>query len=88
MIFAYRGADFACRRRKRPESLKSGKKRNGRRITHMMSYFRRKIQRTRTTKIVEKIFWMTLCRLLLVNPATFESISSDGQSGLKLVIVS
>ncbi len=63
LILDYSGANFAFRRKKRPGSLRSGKKRNGRRITRMMSCFRRKIQRMRITKTVGRISWMTLCRL-------------------------
>jgi hypothetical protein len=51
------------RRRKRPELPKSGKKKNGKRSTHMMSYSRNKIQKMRITRIVEMISSTTLCRL-------------------------
>jgi len=40
------------RRRKRPELLRSGKKRNGRRTMLMMSCFKNKIPRMQITKIV------------------------------------
>lgn len=57
------------RRRKRPELPKSGKKKNGKRSTHMMSYSRNKIQKMRIIRIVERISSMTLCRLRL-RPST------------------
>lgn len=74
IILDYSVANSIFRRRKRLELLKNGKKRNGRRITHTMSYFRKKIQRMRITKIVERISWMTLCRLLLKYSYTLESL--------------
>jgi hypothetical protein len=67
------------RRRKRPELPKSGKKKNGKRSTHMMSYSRNKIQKMRIIRIVEKISSMTLCRLRLRPFTTFHWFLNTAQ---------
>lgn len=67
------------RRRKRPELPKSGKKKNGKRSMHMMSYSRNKIRKMRIIRIVERISSMTLCRLRLRPFSTFHSFLTTAQ---------
>jgi hypothetical protein len=75
------------RRRKRPELPKSGKKKNGKRSTHMMSYSRNKIQKMRIIRIVERISSMTLCRLYLRPSSTFHSFLNTAQRDEILLMV-
>jgi len=50
-----------CRKRKRPELPRRGKRRSGKRIMPMMNFFRSRIERRQITRIVVRIGRMTLC---------------------------
>ena len=75
------------RGRKRPELPKSGKKKNGKRSTHMMSYSRNKIQKMRIIRTVERTSSMTLCRLRLRPSTTSHSFLNTDQRDEVLLMV-
>ena len=52
------------RKRKKHVSLKNERKRSGRKSTLMMSCSRRKTMRKQTIRVVAKISWMILCKLI------------------------
>jgi hypothetical protein len=65
--YIYNTINFFSRKRKRPELLRSGRKRSGRRIMPMMNFFRSRIQRKQITRIVVRIGRMTLCNSIPFN---------------------